>query len=284
MNSNLSRSMKKEYDEVMRSCLKYHGGKYFLRKHLLKLTPIHTTYIEPFFGGGQFFFYKPRSPKEIIADINPHLINMWTSIRDCSDELVEVLKKKEYSKESFDWGVAEDSKDPIERAAQTFVRYRQSMGGQGKSWARPSSSRSRRGMPDNISGWLSAIDLIEENSERLQGVEIVCDSAINVLTKYSDAFTFAYLDPPYVHSTRTAKQVYDYEMDDMMHLILIDYIKQCPAMVLLSGYASQMYENLGWTEIQIETKNHAASGRKKRGMVEYLWARYTNYNNGIIMI
>ena len=256
----------------MRSAIKYHGGKYYLRHQLLSLMPPHVMYIEPFAGGAQFFFFKPPSFYEVLSDVNAALINMWTIIRDEPEKLLSILRPMPYAESSFVWATAEEKTDPAVKAAQTFIKYRQSIGGRGKSWARPSKSRLRRGKPDNISAWESALDLIAPNSKRLKDVEIVCSNALDLIPKFG-ANNLIYLDPPYLPSTRAAAKVYDHEMTLEDHKNLLDVILKSPAQIMISGYDNDLYnEKLkDWKYLDINISNHAAGGKKKREMRERIW-------------
>ncbi|MGE0566949.1 MAG: DNA adenine methylase, partial [Bacteroidia bacterium] len=40
----------------MKTPITYYGGKQNMIKHLLEIIPTHTSYCEPFFGGGALFF------------------------------------------------------------------------------------------------------------------------------------------------------------------------------------------------------------------------------------
>lgn len=50
--------------------LSYIGGKRRIAKQLVALIPDHTTYVEPFAGGAQVFFHKPRSKVEVLNDLD----------------------------------------------------------------------------------------------------------------------------------------------------------------------------------------------------------------------
>ena len=59
--------------------------------------------------------------------------------------------------------------------------------------------------------------------------------------RYDSPNTLFYLDPPYVHETRTAKKVYKFEMSDRDHRELLETIRQVEGKVLLSGYATRYF-------------------------------------------
>ena len=47
-------------NEAINSPLRYAGGKFYARKLILEHIPNHTSYIEPFTGGGSIFFAKRK--------------------------------------------------------------------------------------------------------------------------------------------------------------------------------------------------------------------------------
>ncbi|KZN63360.1 hypothetical protein [Pseudoalteromonas luteoviolacea] len=53
-----------------------------------------------------------------------------------------------------------------------------------------------------------------------------------------------YLDPPYVHSTRTSKARYDYELTDDQHRLLLEILLGLPCYIILSGYRNSIYDEV----------------------------------------
>ena len=87
-----------------------------------------------------------------------------------------------------------------------------------------------------------------------------------------------YLDPPYIHETRSDGQ-YQHEMTDEDHCRLVDVLLGVKGKVLLSGYNHKIYERLGWDKISFETSCFSAqwsangdSSKLKR--TECLWRNY----------
>lgn len=71
----------------MKPLLKYRGGKSREIKEFIHFLPKHyDRYVEPFAGGASLFFYLEPS-RAIINDINPQLIDFYTSVRDNYDQL-----------------------------------------------------------------------------------------------------------------------------------------------------------------------------------------------------
>lgn len=55
--------------------------------------------------------------------------------------------------------------------------------------------------------------------------------------------TFLYLDPPYLHSTRTNKQIYEFEMSEIKHIALLNIASRLPCMVAISCYDNELYSS-----------------------------------------
>lgn len=96
------RSEKMAGNLLLSPMLKWVGGK---RQLLSEIVPMIDskcdTYVEPFIGGGAVLF-SMQPKKAIINDYNKELINVYETVRDNLDELLEVLKIHE-SKNSSDY-------------------------------------------------------------------------------------------------------------------------------------------------------------------------------------
>lgn len=78
---------------------------------------------------------------------------------------------------------------------------------------------------------------------------------------FLDGFDYAgsgrvliYADPPYLHSTRTSRHRYKFEMSDADHAALLRQLRCVPASVVLSGYPSSLYDSQlpGWHTKQFQ--------------------------------
>lgn len=71
--------------------IKWLGGKTQLLPELRKRMSEYTgTYVEPFAGGGALFF-DIQPADAVLNDVNPRLVNLYITIRDNKDELVDSL-------------------------------------------------------------------------------------------------------------------------------------------------------------------------------------------------
>jgi DNA adenine methylase len=266
------------------SPLKYHGGKHYLANRIVSLMPPHTHYCEPYFGGGSVLLAKPcEGVSECVNDIDGPLTCFWNCLMnpELFDAFMGHVQAMPVSESLFKNAlqeVVEQTGDTVAIGAAFFVAARQSLAGRCKDFAPLSKSRTRRGMNEQASAWLSAVEGLPEVHERMKRVVVLNREALEVIEQQDSPHTFFYLDPPYVPKTRTAKQVYRYETTLDHHEKLMALLPKLQGKWLLSGYKSELYDlhvkQNGWYVDEIEIPNHAASGKKKRKMTELLIANY----------
>jgi hypothetical protein len=158
-----------------------------------------------------------------------------------------------------------------------FVENRQSRQALGKDFVTHVKKRVRRGMNDHASAWLSAVEGLPAIHERLKRVVVENRPALDVIRKHDSDGTFFYLDPPYLHETRTVTDAYgDFEMTVADHRELLDVLLRCKGKAMLSGYANELYDKTlaGWTRHEFDLPNNAASGKEKRRMTEVVWCNF----------
>ena len=85
------------------------------------------TYLEPFFGSGDAFFYKNRSSIETINDLDGNVVNLFTVIRDYPDELARLIKFTPWARDEYRLSY-KTTGDPIENARRFLVRMWQAIG------------------------------------------------------------------------------------------------------------------------------------------------------------
>jgi DNA adenine methylase len=242
--------------------------------------PPHRHYVEPFAGGLAVLLAKnPQGVSEVINDIDRGLTNFLRVVKD--PDAFEHFRR-EVSLTNFseaEWNDAAlrlDDPDPARRAAAYFIYNRQSHAGRMDVFT-PLSDRIRRGMNEHVSAWLSAVDGLPAFHDRLRNV-VVLDSqcALQVIRQQDSPHTLFYCDPPYLHETRTAPDVYANEMSEEQHRALLAVLREVRGKVFLSGYRSRLYDEAlaEWKRFEFETANHAAGGATKRVMTECVWANF----------
>ena len=260
---------------TIRPPVKWHGGKYYLAKKIVELFPEHSTYVEPFGGAASVLLNKPPVGNEIYNDLDLRIVSLFEVLRDHFDEFHRLLTLTPYAEHEFIEAL-KPTDNKIEQARRNFVRWRQSIGGRGTSFS-ATLHRTRREMPDVVSGFKSAVDEeLPRIVERLRRLQILNRPAVEVIKKWDSGDTLFYCDPPYVKQTRTSTSVYAHEMTDDDHRRLAETLQACQGKVILSGYPSPLYDELygDWRRVSFDLPNNAAGGEKKARMEEVLWLNF----------
>jgi DNA adenine methylase len=266
--------------------IKWHGGKTYLAARIIALMPKHVHYVEPFFGGGAVFFRKPdhliAGHSEVVNDIYLELVNFWRVLQSETQfaDFERQMNVTPFAKPVWEASLEEvTTSDPVERACAFFIRYRQSRQGLGNAFATMSRTRTRRGMNEQVSSWLSAIEGLPAAHERFKRVVIFSEDASKLIKREDETTSFFYCDPPYLTETRTAKDAYAFEMTDIQHEELLDTLGGIQGKFLLSGYPNPLYERAaqkyGWNRVDIQIDNKASSAKIKPKQTECLWFNYT---------
>jgi DNA adenine methylase len=101
--------------------------------------------------------------------------------------------------------------------------------------------------------------------------------AIDLIRREDGPQTLLYCDPPYLHTTRTAREVYgELEMTEKQHRDLLAVLQQCKSKVMLSGYPSPLYDTAlaSWTRHTFDLPNNSAGGATKGRETEVLWCNF----------
>lgn len=274
---------------ITTSPIKWHGGKARLARRIVALMPPHLHYVEPFAGGLNVLLAKdPEGVSEVVNDLDEHLTNFWNVLKFPAlyDSFRRVCEATPFSE--LEWDIAKgeseirfndgrtDEPAMVYRAHRFFVLCRQSLAGRMKSFTGVTRTRTRRGMNNEVSAWLSAVEGLPAVHGRLKRVLVLSRDALGVIRGQDGGQTLFYCDPPYLGETRAAPNVYAREMTADQHAELLAALKACRGRVMLSGYRSPLYDDAlsGWTRHDFDVANHAAGGAGKRRMTECLWCNF----------
>lgn len=259
----------------------YYGGKTSLADRIVSLLPEHEHYVEPFAGSLAVLLAKPRSAMETVNDLDQHLMTFWRVLRDRTEDLARVCALTPHSRAehqaSYD---IDDTLDDLERARRVWVRLSQGRSGTmrrtGWRFYRDPAG-STYSFPDYLAAYVRRID---ECAARIAGVTLESRPAIELIADYGQHPNVClYLDPPYLASTRGWGNNYAHELrTDDEHRELASAVVNCRAAVVLSGYPSDLYDDLydGWHRLEMRawTGNGIRGDRTKTDgeRTEVLWS------------
>lgn len=286
----------------IRPPIAYHGGKYRLLNWILPELPKAGLLVDLFGGSGPVTL-NTDFPKVIYNDKSKGLYSLFSQLKTNPKNLEWVLnyelkfvtrnKYKDFKYQGlvnsapldyeqilshvFKTWLCYQPTHQLDLAARTFILYRLSLGGRGKnfSW----SNRMRRGMPETLSKFYSSITLFPGISSRLARADIENLDWAECISRFDSADTTFYIDPPYVKSTRAAKNVYEYEFSDQDHANLAKALYNIKGNFVLSAYDSKLYWDLygnmgGLRRLEKEVKAHSSGAAKKAKRKEILWIKH----------
>lgn len=220
--------------------MKYMGSKNRIAKHILPIMlkemeeKGHTTWVEPFVGGGNMIDKVPEKYKRIGADLNEHTIAAMLGIRDFVNNLPSQVSKDMYKE------IKGSSPHPI----NSWIRFECSFG-----------SKLDNGFASNSAGRNYAEkgkNLALKQSPKIQGVKFICCSYEDLSNVTN---SLIYCDPPYQGTT-------GYKTGTFNHKAFFEWCREMKSKgnsVFVSEYNAPEDFELVW---QGEVKTNFSSTRK----------------------
>jgi DNA adenine methylase len=250
-----------------------------MSRQIIPYLPAHRTYTEAFGGGAGVLLRKPRSHAEIYNDLDDDIVGLFRVLQDpvLAGRLVELLRLTPFARREFEIAY-EPSINPVERARRLIVRSFMGFGSNAHSATQRGHqctgfrSNSNRSGTTPAQDWANLPDAYWSIVDRMRGVVIEHRDALKVLRRHDADQTLHYVDPPYVHDTRSmfkgGKSAYRHEMTADDHVALLDVVRSLRGMVVLSGYAHPLYDEalVDWRRIEF-----AAYADGARPRTEVLW-------------
>jgi DNA adenine methylase len=254
----------------MRTLLRYPGSKQRIAPWIIEQMPKHHSYLEPYFGGGAILFNKEPSQIETINDLDDDVVNLFRTIRENKEELIEAIVMTPYARAEYDASFTGGGTE-VERAKNFLIRSNMGHGfrmNEKTGWKKGIHSNS--GASYAVQFWNNLPEVISYVAQRLKMVQIECRPAIELIRAFNHSNVLIYADPPYVLSTRGRKQ-YRHEMTDQDHVELLEALLLHTGPVMLSGYESGLYNDYlqGWRKISTPARAENSIPR-----TEVLWMNY----------
>lgn len=241
----------------------YFGGKARIAAEVVKHFPEHARYVEPFAGSCAVLFAKPVETYEVVNDLDGRLIRFWRTLRDKGDELERACALTPHSRiEYYEAKTKGIDDDDVEDARRLWVLFTQSISGayKGAGWRAPGPTRKSPGQ--HFSRFHERFHGL---ADRLRHVTLENQHYQNLLPRYlDDDQTLLYVDPPYLADTRTTKEEYVHDMSsEEEHRDLLGFLVRAKGPVVLSGYESDLYDELipEWTRVPIGTQTQNGGDR-----------------------
>jgi DNA adenine methylase len=255
--------------------LRYHGGKFRLAAWVMSFFPEHTCYVEPFGGAAGVLLQKERVYAEVYNDLDEAVANFFMVLRDpaARERLIEAVVLTPYARSEFDlsWLPADD---PIESARRLCIRAQMGFGSAGATKGVTGfriDTKREYGTAQHL--WAQYPAALASAGARFTGVLIENRPAVDVIRQHDAPNTLHFVDPPYVHSTRTrtGTRGYRHEMTDDDHAELLDVLLDAGGYVVLSGYDTDLYKSMlkGWTTRS--TQSRISAGRGSVNRTEVVW-------------
>jgi len=255
-----------------RPAIRYHGGKWKLASEIIRHFPAHRVYTEAYGGGASVLLRKPRAYAEIYNDLDGEIVNLFRVLRDDGEELTKLISLTPFARDEFEIA-SEKSPDSVEQARRTVIRAFMGFGSSAIHKCSGFRSNSNRSGTTPAHDWANYPKHMAALIERLQGVVIENRAALKILSRHDGPDTLHYVDPPYMHSTRSngtkpTVHQYQFEMSDDEHQQLASVLHGLKGMVVISGYPSDIYNELytDWPTLQIKA---LADGARPR--MEQIW-------------
>lgn len=250
----------------------YFGGKQRLAGRIVEMLPAHEHYVEPFAGSLAVLLTKPPAAMETVNDLDGRLMTFWRVLRDRPIELARAAALTPHSRAEHLEAYA-PSDDELEEARRVWVCLTQGRGGtlRATGWRYyidPAGSSTS--MPGYLAGY---VDRMAAAAQRLASVSLECRPGLEVVDVYGQQKNvLLYIDPPYLGSTRTGRQYRQEMSSPEEHRELAAALHECRAAVVLSGYQSELYDELyaGWHVTRIDTTTGQGGTRGER--TEVFWS------------
>jgi DNA adenine methylase len=242
--------------DSIHSPFRYAGGKYYARSLILNYLPAHTTYCEPFAGGGSIFFAKPKVRHNILNDADSELIDVYKVIRDDPNGLIDFLATTRVpSKENHAYYKTEFiAMTALERVGRWYYLNRISYSGimkmQNCFWG--------YGVKYSMvpAHWPRAI---LSASAKLQDVVITNEDFETVINGAADG-SLLFVDPPYFNADQDKFYTKSFSRD--CHLKLCDVLQnnaQRLSFLLTYDNCAPIRDMYAWANLEAQEWNYCLS-------------------------
>ena len=263
--------------------IRWAGGKQNLVRKLSEkvITQNINNYYEPFLGAGSLFFFNDFKTGEL-SDINPHLINAYSWIKESAELVSDRLNfhkanlTKEYYYKLREQFNSEKDKFTIDQAAIFIFLVHTSFNG----IYRVNKSGEYNVPFGKINPAIPDLEHLKKIQTKLQGIEINNLMYEDVLDKMKSN-DFVYFDPPYPALNKTSFfQHYSInKFPDSQQVELADYAKELDKKgvhIMISNAEtpeiSKLYKN--WNIERVSTYRYVNCKSERNSVNELIITNY----------
>ncbi|MCB0537480.1 MAG: DNA adenine methylase [Bacteroidetes bacterium] len=242
----------------------FYGGKMSLVSTILPLLNIpHTTFCEPYVGGGAVYWAKNPVPVEVINDHNGFVINFYKTLKSNFKNLEKKIQQTLYSRESHTVAKmvykAPYLFSDVQKAWSFWVLVSQGFSGLlGGSWSFDRKSQKVRSFNNK------KLHFTKELAKRLEHTQIECKDALELIISRDSKDTLFFIDPPYIgadqgHYAGFTEQ--DFEN-------LLNILGTLQGKFLMTTYDSELLDGYvkkcGWFQRRFDKPITASNAKGKR--------------------
>lgn len=253
----------------------YYGAKITMAPRIAALLPPHEHYVEAFAGSLAVLLAKQPSTLETINDLDGHLVTFWRVVRDNPEALASLLDATPHSRAEFAdaFTFDEPGLSDVELARRVFTRIVQGRAGTmvGTGWRFAVAANGSQTKAREMQRFRHRLVLA---AERIRNVQIENMDALDLIARYgAEPTNLIYADPPYLAETRASVGHYRVEMPNPeQHVALAEALWKCKATVVLSGYRSDLYDDLYGDWHAEEFPTSTSQGGVGKSVCEVLWS------------
>lgn len=248
---------------MLRSPLRWVGGKFRVRDQIIEKFPPHKCYVELFSGAAWVLFGKPAemSKSEVLNDLDGELVNFWRVIKHRPAEFTEAASWLLASRELFDeWKQFPGVSGEVTRAVRFYSVIRTAFGAR-RVGANFAMRRDKR--PEIF--WPTERVEVKAVIARLRMAWVERLPWEKCVASYDRPSTFFYVDPPY---RAEGAKAYRHFFSDEDHAKLADVLRgSVKGKWLLSynddGLVRQLYRGRGITIEPLKVPYSVGAGPRR---------------------
>lgn len=172
------------------------GNKKEISGEIQKYFPDHKIYIEPFFGAGGMFFYKPMVRYNFLNDLDNDVFNLFMVVKEQKQELIDAYIKMPLHQSLLSYWKQNEETDPIQKAIRFLFISNCTLHGNGGSLRMGTTDNPKQNFTDNINKTFEMISTAKfsccDFREVVKKIGFIQDG------RNQEEQTFIYADPPYL--------------------------------------------------------------------------------------